>query len=998
MNDSGDTYDTLHKNGGTRLPSRGAASSASLKPDDVQSHNENHHTKTFPRISKPIELMRNSYDTVIIGSGYGCAVAASRLARCEDASGKRQSVCVLERGAEKWPGEYPSGVPAAAPGNHVSDKVAPTWFPPSTRQDCTGLHDGSTSSTSVAYLADAWNWGAEIFCECKVRNVREAEKRDGYIVYFAWQGHYKGCFAPGFQGDLMWVHAKRCVVLDADVVGITEILRRSKEMGLSITHHAGQGRSGNGDVLACMTRDGIGGPGVASLIGEVSTREDDGAHSSLTITEATVTPAPMGLTTSTTRTALAEGSVDHYIRREKLTIHKKPSGNIDLLGEPRFPPPRISDGGLDSEGKQIRKTWSKINSAKMAKAPGFGFTEVMSGFIRRDANLTLDNRETYELAYRTAQGLCETARLFLHVRTFNTRATVEDPDHSATLTGTFACPVIPGSPFMAQRGDFNLFVSDHKSSCTRNVTYNFDMRGVDGRLLHFHGYKVVDSSVAFAPFRFWRATTTLYVTILEPRQDKEAVSAHGEPWRRGQVLARGIMHIHPTDFLSQLMTMTPTGSGLVKKVYSATSFLTYFSSKSLSLILGSFAPLEYPRAIYNGYINDTPPDASFTIVASDNVKTQMHMWNATNVDLETKNLFMIPGAAVDHRIFALPTIRYNAVNYFTRAGYRVFVPVHRIGQLAVAQDDWTTHDARLDLRACLEYIRNSPEYSGGNAPGNKTYTVAHCMGSVAFAAGLLDGTIPASWILGVTASQVFMHPVWSQPNMFKIHRSPLALDRAYKALLGTWFSCSTARDDTVPQRLLNALLRFWPEPRGELCANAACHRCTLIFGRCWNHRNLNEATHRHIDRFFGGVNMTLLHLLMKQGCEGHVLTNAPRFDRLTAWRNVRRLRGLPFFLFVGRDNAVLTTEATERTYQVLCDAFGSGGDDLDDDAGGHGRFRRRVIPGYGHLDCWIGRNAWKDVYPLVREEVDRVVRGPGYEFREPHDRFRVMVESGELLY
>lgn len=30
--------------------------------------------------------------------------------------------------------------------------------------DCTGLNDGSKSSTLVNYLSDAWNWGAEMFC------------------------------------------------------------------------------------------------------------------------------------------------------------------------------------------------------------------------------------------------------------------------------------------------------------------------------------------------------------------------------------------------------------------------------------------------------------------------------------------------------------------------------------------------------------------------------------------------------------------------------------------------------------------------------------------------------------------------------------------------------------------------------------------------------------------------------------------------------------------
>jgi len=50
----------------------------------------------FPRISRPVPMMRVEYDVVVVGSGYGGAVAASRMARA------RKSVCVLELGRERW--------------------------------------------------------------------------------------------------------------------------------------------------------------------------------------------------------------------------------------------------------------------------------------------------------------------------------------------------------------------------------------------------------------------------------------------------------------------------------------------------------------------------------------------------------------------------------------------------------------------------------------------------------------------------------------------------------------------------------------------------------------------------------------------------------------------------------------------------------------------------------------------------------------------------------
>ncbi len=61
------------------------------------------------RLASPIEKLESHYDVVVIGSGYGGAITASRLAR----AGRR--VCVLERGRERQPGEFPSNALEAAP-------------------------------------------------------------------------------------------------------------------------------------------------------------------------------------------------------------------------------------------------------------------------------------------------------------------------------------------------------------------------------------------------------------------------------------------------------------------------------------------------------------------------------------------------------------------------------------------------------------------------------------------------------------------------------------------------------------------------------------------------------------------------------------------------------------------------------------------------------------------------------------------------------------------
>lgn len=339
----------------------------------IRSYTDDPETK-FPRLSRPVELLRNSYDTVVIGSGYGGGVAASRMARAG------QSVCLLERGQEKWPGEYPSGFLDAMKEFHVSGNFAPhflnglavetgsptglyhlimgkgqnafvgnglggtsllnanvfieaddrtmemedwpeqlrkaksldhyyklarkmlepetypeDWpklpkltmlerqaealgwkenfrrveqttrfmngtnssgvemYPSAlTGMDSTGMNDGSKSSTLVNYLADAWNWGAEMFCESEVRYIKKHPDPEigGYLVFFAWHGSKRGAFKDNIYKDLMWVHARKAVFLGAGAIGTTEILLRSKKLGLSMSDKVGTGMSGNGDILA----------------------------------------------------------------------------------------------------------------------------------------------------------------------------------------------------------------------------------------------------------------------------------------------------------------------------------------------------------------------------------------------------------------------------------------------------------------------------------------------------------------------------------------------------------------------------------------------------------------------------------------------------------------------------------------------------------------------------------------------------------------------------
>lgn len=388
---------------------------------------------------------------------------------------------------------------------------------------------------------------------------------------------------------------------------------------------------------------------------------------------------------------------------------------------------------------------------------------------------------------------------------------VSREDHSAMLTGTFVCGAMPGSPFMVLRGDFQLFNQDWRTPDTTNLTYDFDMVSTHGEKVHFHGYKIVNPSVAFSPLATWTATSTLYVTLTRPNHSP---------------LGKGMLNIKPKDFKSELASFSSTGRNNLSKLMSAGTFLSYFTAHVAIVFLAPFSRLQWPTLKYEGYHQKkTPPTETTPVRASDGVPSTMLMWAPPAQHSRPRKVLFIPGAAVDHQIFALPTIKQNAVEYFHEAGFQVFCVTHRVGKTVIAQTGYTTFDARLDIQAALAKIRSLQQSD------EPIYVVAHCAGSLALSMGLLDGTIPATWISGITASNVFMNPLFGKVNMIKA-RLPLPMTKIYKALLGSWFSCNSSMQDAIVQQLLNQVLRLYPvEAKKELCNSVTCHRSELVFGR-----------------------------------------------------------------------------------------------------------------------------------------------------------------------
>jgi cholesterol oxidase len=119
--------------------------------------------------------------------------------------------------------------------------------------------------------------------------------------------------------------------------------------------------------------------------------------------------------------------------------------------------------------------------------------------------------------------------------------------------------------------------------------------------------------------------------------------------------------------------------------------------------------------------------------------------------------------------------------------------------------------------------------------------------------------------------------------------------------------------------------------------------------RAYEHHRLNEATHASVHEFFGAGDPTLVGHVAQIARRGRLVTASGEDAYLPS---LARL-DLPITFIHGAESGVFRPEGTRRTYEALV---------ADNPAG---LYAHHEVPGYGHLDPIIGKDAVVDVYPLV---------------------------------
>ena len=649
-----------------------------------------------------------------------------------------------------------------------------------------------------------------------------------------------------------------------------------------------------------LASDGTGHTGSISHTGELFTGDGREVHTGLCVVDGSVISRSLAANPLATITAVAERSVEILAETSGLSINLATTQTLP-----------------DSyRGNQVT------------------FSERMEGVIEFG-------------------GSCVPLTLFVDVAISEDKHAAQSQFHGR-LSGTVCCPHLSDDQLLITNGVFRLFEADQARADLSKMEYQFDAIATNGERYPMVGRKLLGPSVAFSIPKVWKATTTLYLDVAGTD---------------GREIGSGVLRLSTRNFVDQMRTMTTSGCDIYGQRTFLMHFFKEFASGLLKHFLSPFAPLQYPED--HNIVQETcasydkvEPRAVIKLKAADGVASTLRMWDPiqahSNNGEIAHDILLVPGTAVSHWMYASPYIKRNAIEYFTQKGYRCWCITNRFAKQHHNREDrvhsWTAYDGRLDIAAALAEIKRfNMDRSTQYLP---PYVIAHCAGSLAFASALLTGTVHKSAISGLTVSQNFLHPILQPLNELKA-RTPLT--RLYRLIAGDWIPITQSREQAssdVLQSLLDTLLRFYPVgSREEICNSPICHRCELAFGRLWNHRNLNKATHDNQHNIYGGISSKCLEHLASGGRRQTVLDD--NYRSLVTEDNLERLRGLPIFLFSGADNNVFKSTSTLKTYKFL-KARGE-------------TVSWKEFPGFGHLDCWMSNRSADTIYKAVEEEVRKVM-------------------------
>lgn len=306
-------------------------------------------------------------------------------------------------------------------------------------------------------------------------------------------------------------------------------------------------------------------------------------------------------------------------------------------------------------------------------------------------------------------------------------------------------------------------------------------------------------------------------------------------------------------------------------------------------------------------------------------------------------VLLVPGGGVRANLFRAP-VRQNIVGYLVEEGYDVWLENWR-GSIDLPPNPWT-----LDQAALYDHpqaVKKVVSETGAD----EIKAIVHCAGSNSFMMSAVTGLTPQ--VKTIVSNGVSLHPILARATRAKMKFMMLGVMRLYPYLNPQW----GLRAPSLRAKLISLIVSLTHHE----CDNAVCKQVSFTYGfgfpTMWLHENLNDDTHEWIKQEFGHIPRSFFKQIHRCTDAGHLVSvgesalpdsfvaSPPKTDARVA-------------LFTGERNLCFLPESQVRTYDYLNSIVKD-------------YHTLHIIPGYGHLDIFMGKNASTDVFPLIAQELAR---------------------------
>jgi pimeloyl-ACP methyl ester carboxylesterase len=307
-------------------------------------------------------------------------------------------------------------------------------------------------------------------------------------------------------------------------------------------------------------------------------------------------------------------------------------------------------------------------------------------------------------------------------------------------------------------------------------------------------------------------------------------------------------------------------------------------------------------------------------------------------------VLLVHGAGVRANIFRAPVER-TLVDELVDAGYDVWLENWR-ASIDVPPNEWTLDQAAVHDHPAA--VRKVIEETGAD----EVRAVIHCQGSTSFMMSAVAGLVPE--VKTVVANAVTLHPVIPRVSRFKLKNLVPMVGKLTPFMNPRWGL-------EAPTKTAKALALMVRLTHHE-CDNPVCKMVSFTYGTgfpaLWRHENLNPETHEWVKQEFAHVPLSFFRQMGKCVEAGHLVSVEDRPELPQSFVAGEPQTEARFAFFAGTENICFLPASQERTFRFF-------------DQHRPGYHSLVELPGYGHLDVFMGQRAARDVFPLMLAELER---------------------------